>query len=163
MSGANSPVVTTSRAKSRNVLKGIVPTYEAFGVTAPTNLKNATDGDETNPCGTGVGTASSNTIGFFKFDRGAGNTYPILVDMNAGVWSNSGGIWAVCAGSPDGNNYFPGGFRMMANVVATSEIKGDISPVIIHTRYFRILFGTSDSSVTGNITLYEVAGYQFTP
>jgi hypothetical protein len=155
--------------KNKDLLCGIVPTFDWFN-TSPTNPQNATDGNEANPCGTGISIkGGAGTAGIIYFDRGAGNTSPILLDMNIGLSGNAGGVYASIYESDDivhstyDTMVFSNGSTIMETMIlAAAEVKVMINPVMIHSRFIKILF-TASGALTLNNTIYEIMGYSLTP
>lgn len=155
--------------KNKNLLRGIVPTFDWFN-TAPTNPANATDGDETTHCGTGISIkGGAGTCGIVYLDRGVGNISPILLDANIGLSGNAAGVYATAYGSNDTVNasYDSKQYSNPSTILETmpmsaTEVKADINPTIIRSRFIKILFTVSGAATINN-TIYEIAGYSLTP
>lgn len=149
-------IITKSRSKPRNVLRGILGIADATWGVAPTNLANVTDGNKDTVSGTGTKTLSgSGNIGYITFDLGSIKT--VLIGGKIGVWSTANGITAYLQVSDDGNTYRTTTI-IISGSTSTSEIIVDCVPAIISTRYIKLRFYGS-GAMDANIKLYEFRGW----
>lgn len=150
-------IVTKSRTKPRNVLRGVVPTQDTF-TTIPTNLERCTDGDYTTATGAGSKVMDgSGTFGNLIFDMGSIKT--VLVGARVGMWADKGTTTLYISGSDDNITY-----RVISNSsqshTATSEsIRDGSFPTIFNCRYIRLTFSTSTAS-TPQMKIYQVTAHE---
>lgn len=159
MSDANSPVIAVSRVKPRNILKGIVPVASTFD-TAPTNLANCTDGNITNPAGTGTKAMSAaGTIGALTFDLGSVKT--VLIGFRVGVWGAVAAKTAMYIGYGDMAATQGGQCALNNSTSASSEvILSAESAAVITARYISFTFISGSTATTYNVKPYEFMAYE---
>ena len=140
----------------KNILRGIVPSVNftyGTGITVPTNLSNATDGNPSTVCGTGTATISgTGTVGMYIFDLGSINT--VLFSAKLGLWSSTNGMSVYIDMSPDNTNWYQNSTNVGSFGWTAEGVISLLTVVGIGIRYIRIRI-TSGASATHNINLYE--------
>lgn len=160
MPDGNTPVAVVSKANLKNVLRGATVTAASWG-TAPTNLSNATDGNPNTATGAGTTTTTgAGLIGYIWVDRGAGNTDPIMIDLDLLYSSASGSVKCFIDTSTDGTTPISAGNQtIMEPQISTTPVGAVITPKTIKTRYFRLFFYAS-AAAKCDITINEIKGYK---
>lgn len=155
-------VLTKSRSKPRNILRGIVPTADGWD-TPPSELANITNGNLESKTGVGVKSLSgAGVIGTIIFDMGSVKSILITSLINAWASTGSGQIDVQVKVSDDGTNWSSTTGDKCGNCTATEEnyiskIVFDNAPLII-TRYFQLRFYGS-AAMTANVRLTEILAY----
>lgn len=126
--------------------------------TDPSNLINATDGEPSNPTGTGLNTVGeAGTYGRVTFDLGSEKT--VLIRAKVGVSASSGTVSLYVDPSDDGSIFDNTKNGLIGSVSGTSEVvvRQNLA-VILTARYISLRFNASGAAdCTGKI--YEISAY----
>lgn len=159
----DSPIQPT-RAKPRNILLGVVPTVDTFdAATLPGDLEKATNGNFSDPSGTGTKVVTGNSnIGCYYFDLGTPQFIDVGMLITMWMSAGSGTMNAYVERSSDGTYGTPNSSTVvLASSNATAEANGTRHSTKsgIYTRYFRIRVAYTGSSATCNVKLDEAFGH----
>ena len=144
--------------KPKNLAQGKTVTYTGFSDQAPTNLDKLTNGNLDDPAGVGI-RANNATVGGFLIDMGADFKAPVRLGAKLGVKS-SGNTTVNCyvQQSPDTTigNYVGNVSAMAVLNPTTTEKQPPFSEVLITQRYVLLLIQSTSTTVTVEITPYEI-------
>jgi hypothetical protein len=150
-------IITKSRSKPRNILRGIIPTASGFD-TPPSNLERCTDGNLS--LGTGAGTKAiegAGTVGELVFDAGSVKT--LLLGGRVGLSQNASATIRVLIDSSDDNITWRTSTSILYSTNSGSERKESLLAMISTGRYFKVrLYSTA--ACTASIIIYQIVGYE---
>jgi hypothetical protein len=139
-----------------NPIRQLIVTQDTF-TTIPTNLSNGTDGNLSNPTGTGSKTTSgSGTVGQFVLDLG--NSKNVMVLGKIGLWSSTANMYCYVESSADGTTWNNPGQSYQVSGQSTSEVIKFVNRYV-SDRYLRLRI-TVDAATTGNVKLYNLAAIE---
>lgn len=144
--------------KLPNSLVGATVTAAGFD-TPPANLEKATNGNVSDPCGEGSTVKeAAGSCGKLIVDRGAGNTFPILIYPILGLHTSTGSMKAFLeVGDSAGSYLTNGNMGLCPSITAESETFAPIQPPVVKNRYFQILL-YSNAAQTAYVKPYEILG-----